>query len=123
MDFSDWDPELLAKLRVMIPLIEGKPCVNVDTLDRKAYACRRIGELEIEEDAIYGMCEWLDPDDARPDELTPGLAISNDCLEVGPDWWLDTYFNWYLVFDPELAARSLAGDHSWVDEFLAKGKP
>jgi hypothetical protein len=120
MDLSDWDSDLLKALQEMIPRIEGKPCVNIDTMDRKAYTCRRIGELAIEEDAVYGMCEWVDPAEARPDELTDGLAISQDGLQVGPDWWLDTYFNWYLVFTPELVARSLAGDHSWVDEFLAK---
>jgi hypothetical protein len=29
------------------------------------------------------------------------------------------YFGWYFVFDPALVARSLAGDHSWVESFLA----
>jgi hypothetical protein len=65
--------------------------VNIDTQDRSVYVCRRIGDLVIDEDSMEGMCDWVDSEDARPGELTDGLAISNDCLAVGPRWWLDTY--------------------------------
>ena len=63
----------------------------------------------------------MDPPEARPEELTGGMAIScGDCLELGPGWWFDDYFSWYMAYDPALVARSLSGDHSWVPKFLAK---
>ncbi|HVK14005.1 MAG TPA: hypothetical protein VM597_35005, partial [Gemmataceae bacterium] len=46
-----------------------------------------------------------------------------DCLQVGPGWWYDAYFGWYMVYDPARVARSLAGDHSWVPAFLAGFEP
>jgi hypothetical protein len=116
MDF--WDENLRAAVRAMIPEVEGKPCVHVGGDDRSVFVCRRISGIGIDEDSLNGVCDWVDPADARPDELTDGLAISCDCLRIGPGWWLDTYFNWYLVFDPALVSRSLAGDHSWVPAFL-----
>jgi hypothetical protein len=104
----------------MIRRIKGKPCVCIDSNDRSVYVSRRIDDLVITEDSVEGMCDWVEPYDARPGELTDGLAISNDCLQVGPGWWLDTYFNWYFVFDARLVRRSLTGDHSWVSPFLDK---
>src|SRR5262249_45077324 len=106
----------------------GKPCVNIGDYDGGVYVCRRISGLHTDEDSFNGQCEWVDPEDARPGELTDGMAISCDCVELGPGWWLDTYFGWYFVYDPELVARSLAGDHSWAQPFLdsnkrSKGKP
>jgi hypothetical protein len=118
MGFGSWDEDLLASVRAMLPLIEGKACVNIDTHDRSVYVCRRIGDLVVDEDSVEGTCDWVDPEHARPGELTDGLAISCECLQIGPGWWLDTYFHWYFVFDPDLINRSLAGDHSWVGPFL-----
>jgi hypothetical protein len=60
----------------------------------------------------------VDPEDARPGELTDGMAIGLDCLDMGPGWFQDTYFGWYFVYDPALVARSMAGDHSWVKGVL-----
>lgn len=120
MDFSDWDSDVLASVQAMLPEIEGKPCVHIDTLERSVFVCRRIGDLALDDVSIEGMCDWVDPAEARPDELTDGLAISCDCLEIGPGWWFDNYFNWYFVFDRDLVAKSLAGDHSWVEPFLDK---
>ena len=104
----------------MIAEVEGKPCVNFGEYDGGVYVCRRISGLEIDEDGcLNGTCEWADPEDARPDELTDGMAIGCDCVRLGPGWLQDTYFGWYFVYEPALVARSLAGDHSWVKGFLA----
>jgi hypothetical protein len=72
-----------------------------------------------EEGVVEGVCDWLDSADSRPDELTDGLAIGCDLLDVGDDWWFDIYFGQYYVFRPDLVGRSLNGDHSWVGDFLA----
>ena len=117
MDY--WDPHLRESVRVLIPEVEGKPCVNVGAHDRGVYICRRISGLGTDEDCFNGTCEWVDPPDARPDELTDGMAIDCASVRLGPGWWQDMYFGWYFVFDPALVARSLAGDHSWVEPFLA----
>jgi hypothetical protein len=105
----------------MIPLAEGKPAVHVDGRDGSVFVCRRLSDLRLalEECTFYGWCDWVDAPEARPGELSDGLAISYpDCLQLGPGWFLDRYFHWYMVYDPALVARSLAGDHSWVPEFL-----
>ena len=120
MDF--WDENLRAKVHALIPQLEGKPCLNVDGHNGRVHRCRRISQLETNEDSLEGVCDWVEPADARPDELTDGLAISCDCIRLGPGWLLDTYFDWYLVFDPALVARSFAGDHSWVGPFLDSGR-
>jgi hypothetical protein len=117
MDY--WDADLRASVRAMIPEVEGKPCVNVGGYDGGIYVCRRVSGLATDEDCLNGLCDWVDPADVRPDELTDGLAISCDCVRVGPGWFQDLYFGWYFVFDAALVARSLAGDHSWVPSFLA----
>jgi hypothetical protein len=76
--------------------------------------------LAADENCFYGECNWADPPEARPDELTDGLAVSYpDCLSVGPGWFYDAYFDWYFVYDPPRVARSLTGDHGWVPRFLA----
>ena len=85
---------------------------------RGGHICRRIIGLSTDEDCFNGTCEWAEPTDARPDELTGGMAISCDCGRLGPGWWQDMYFGWYFVYEPGLVARSLAGDHSWVKAFL-----
>jgi hypothetical protein len=118
------EPEKAAALVTMIPLIHGKPCVNV-TSDGSVCVSRRIFGIRVEWDSIgqsvfYQLLAknaWVDPPRKRPDSLTEGLAIGSDCLEVGPTWWFDTYFRWWFVFDPALVARTVAGDHSWVGEF------
>jgi hypothetical protein len=130
MDY--WDPKVRESVQAMIPEVEGKPCVNVgghDGLDEddpnhlptreSAFVCRRISGLGTDEDCFNGQCDWVDAPDARPEELTDGMAISCDCVRLGPGWWQDMYFRWYFVYDPVLVARSLAGDHSWVPSFLA----
>ena len=71
-----------------------------------------------EDGSLNGTCEWVDPEDARPGELTDGMAICCDCVRLGPGWLQDTYFGWYFVYEPGLVARSMAGDHSWVKGFL-----
>ena len=116
MDF--WDANLRASVQAMIPDVEGKPCVNTGEYDGGVYVCRRMHGITIDEDALSGNCDWVDPDDARPGELTDEFVISCDCVRIGSGWWQDTYFGWYFVFDPEFVARSLAGDHSWVGPFL-----
>ena len=121
MDY--WDPSLRESVRAMLPEVEGKPCVNVGGYDGGVYVCRRISGLGTDEDCFNGQCDWVDPADARPDELTDGMAISCDCVRLGPGWWQDLYFRWYFVYDPPLVARSLAGDHSWVGAFLDAVKP
>jgi hypothetical protein len=116
MDY--WDEERREAVHALIPEVEGKPCVNVSGDDGAVYVCRRISGLETDEDCFNGTCEWAEPADARPDELTDGMAISCDCVRLGPGWWQDMYFGWYFVYEPGLVARSLAGDHSWVKAFL-----
>lgn len=113
-----WDKRQRDVARALIPEVDGKPCVNVGGSDGGVYVCRRISGLHTDEDTFHGECEWADPEDARPGELTDGMAIGCDCVELGPGWWLDTYFGWYFVYDPGLVARSLAGDHAWVRPFL-----
>jgi hypothetical protein len=102
----------------MIPEVEGKPCVNVGVYDGGVYLCRRVSGLDTTEDSFNGACEWVDPEDARPGELTDEMSISCDCVRLGPGWWRDVYFGWYFVYDPKLVARSQAGDHAWVQPFL-----
>lgn len=124
MDY--WDPNLRESVRAMIPEVEGKPCVNVGGYDgpetnprQSVFVCRMISGLATDEDCFNGTCEWVDPPDARPDELTDGMAVDCASVRIGAGWWQDMYFGWYFVFDPALVARSLAGDHSWVESFLA----
>jgi hypothetical protein len=110
----------------MIRLAEGKPAVHVDGHDGSVCVCRRLSDLRLalDECTLYGWCDWVDPPEARPGELSDGLAISYpDCLQLGPGWFVDGYFNWYMVYEPSLVARSLAGDHSWVPAFLKSAAP
>ena len=116
MDY--WDEGLRKAVHAMIPEVEGKPCVNVGGPDGGMYVCLRISGLGTDEDCFNGQCDWVDPADARPDELTDGMAISCDCVRLSPVWLQDMYFGWYFVHDPGLVARSMAGDHPWVNGFL-----
>jgi hypothetical protein len=116
-------PDEYAAVMAMIPLAEGKPAIHVDARDGTVFVCRRVSGLRVDSKmwTLWGECEWVDPPEARPEELTDGMWIScGDCLKLGPGWWLDGYFGWYMVYDSALVARSLAGDHSWVPAFLAK---
>jgi hypothetical protein len=121
MDY--WNAELRESVRAMIPEAEGKTCVNVGGYDGGVYVCRRVSGLATDEDCLNGTCDWVDPPDARPDELTDGMAIDCTSVRVGPGWWQDMYFGWYFVFDAALVAKSLAGDHSWVGPFLDSVRP
>lgn len=121
-DLRTAHPDQYAAIQALIPLAEGKPAVHVDGNDGSVFVCLQVHGLHVvpEEWTFYGECEWFDPPEARPDELTDGMAIScGDCLRVGRGWWYDAYFNWYMVYDPALVARSVSGDHSWVPAFLA----
>lgn len=113
-----WNVELRKAVQALILEMEGKPCVNVGDYDGGVYVCRRISGLHTDDDSFNGQCEWVEPEDSRPDELTDGMSISCDCVRLGIGWWQDAYFRWYFVYDPELVARSLVGDHSWVRPFL-----
>jgi len=113
----------LDKAAAMFASVTGKPCVNVDANSGKVHYCRRIYDLSVAEDQLDGSCDWLDAEDARPDELTDIWAISADLLDVGDTWWLDLYFDWYFVFTREFVERSARGDHSWVAGFLAAVVP
>jgi hypothetical protein len=125
-DFRDAEEEKYTSVMAMIPLAEGKPVVLVDETDQSVFVCRRVSGLHLVRDecVFYGECDWVDPPEERPDELTDGMAISYpDCLDLGPGWWYDSYFHWYFVYEPTLVAQSLAGDHSWVAGVLASDSP
>ena len=123
--YRDGRPELYDKVRAMIPFVEGEPCVCVERyLEAPVFHCRRVSGLHIDEYmSVNGRCDWIEPSEARPDELPDQISIGYDCLEVGPGWWYDNYFHRWFVFDPDLVQRSLRGDHSWVEEFKATAGP
>lgn len=75
-----------------------------------------------DDDSFNGECDWVDPEDSRPGELTDGMSISCDGVRLGPGWWQDLYFRWYFIHDPQLVSRAMAGDHSWVPAFLEANK-
>ena len=108
----------LSKAEAMFEQLDGQPCVNVDANAGHVHVCNRIYDLLIADEVVEGMCDWKDSFDRRPDELTDGMAIGSDLLDVGNDWWLDMYFNWYFVFTPRFVKLSILGDDSWVTEFL-----
>lgn len=117
MDFED--PKQCEAVQAMIAEAEGKPCINFGEYDGGVNICRRLSGLEVDGDGCFnGTCEWVDPEESRPDELTDGMAIRFDCLKIGPGWWQDTCFGWYFVYDSALVARSMAGDISWVKGFM-----
>ena len=120
MDY--WNEDLRKAVRAIIPEVEGNPCVNVGGPDGGVYVCRRISGLGTDEDCFNGHCDWVDPPDARPDELSDEMAIDCSSVRLGPGWWQDMYFGWYFVYDPLLVARSLGGDHSWVESILKSAK-
>ena len=118
MNDDDRDYMILGRAASMIAEIDGHPCINVDADSLNVCICRRIHSLFVNGGVIEGTCEWITPRDERAEELTDGLAIGCDCLDVGDAWWHDTYFNWYFVFDEGFVTRTLAGDTSWITPFL-----
>jgi hypothetical protein len=110
----------LARAAAMFPRLSGQPCVNIDANTGDVHLCKRLYDLQVDFDTLLGTCDWQDPAEDRPDELTDEMCIGSDLLDASDDWWFDIYFNWYLVFTPALVDRSLKGDHSWVSEFLRK---
>lgn len=109
----------LGRAARMFSRISGKPCVSIAAATGAVYVCRNIHDLRVNEGAVEGICDWLDSDDSRPDELTDGLSIGCDLLDVGDDWWFDIYFGCYYVFSSDLVERSMKDDHAWVRDFLA----
>ena len=103
----------------MFPRVSGRPFVHVDAESRDVHFCRSISELRVKEGVLYGECDWVLPMEERPDSLTDGLAIGSDLLDVSSKWWLDIYFDWYLIFDAAVLAKATEGDSTWVGEFLA----
>ena len=118
MNSEEVNQTYLDRAAAMFSVVNGRPCVNVDAKTGEVYYCNRLDDLSTADDVLEGMCDWQASDDERPDELTDGVAIGSDLLDVGENWWLDMYFEWYFVFKPEFIERSSRGDHSWVPEFL-----
>ena len=119
MTYDDINDLYLGRAAKMFPRVDGKPCVIVDAETGAVHVCRSIHDLRVDEGVVEGVCDWLDPDEPRPEEMTDGLAIGCDLLDVGEGWWFDIYFGQYYVFRPDLVGRSLNGDHAWVRDFLA----
>lgn len=123
MDFKTACPEYYEAVQAMIPLIEGRPCVHVDKTTGAVCVSRKMSGVHIDTESVYGMNDWVEPEECRPGELTDEFVISYACLEIGSYGWYDNYFQWYFVFHPEMVARSMAGDHSWVWRFLRLRPP
>jgi hypothetical protein len=115
---EDIDDMYLGRAARMFTRISDQPFVSIDTATTRSYVCVRIGNLRVNEGVAEGTCEWQDPPESRPDEMTDGIAIGCDLLDVGEDWWFDMYFHWYYVFEQSLVSRSLNGDDSWVPSFV-----
>src|SRR4051812_5923557 len=82
MDFED--PEARKAAQAMIAEAEGNSCVNFGEYDGEVYVCRRLSGLEVNEDGcLYGTRVWVDPEDARPGELTDGMAPAPGVGHVG----------------------------------------
>ena len=67
---DDWDAGLRNAVNALIPEVEGKPVVNTGFYDGGVYICRRIRGRHTREDRFNGECEWIDPEELRPGELT-----------------------------------------------------
>lgn len=109
----------LQRAIAMFERINGQPCLHLDTTTKKVHQSKRIYDLRVDEGVIWGYCDWIQPPEERPDSLTDGLAIGADLLDVGADWWLDLYFNWFFIFSIPLVERAMSHDHSWIEGFLA----
>lgn len=121
MTRDEVDAYYLAKAIAMFPRINNSPFIHVDANTRDVKICKRLFDLKVlHNDLVNGWCEWNEPEECRLPELTDELSIGSGLIDVGNDWWLDIYFEWYLVFAPEFVSRSLSGDHFWVDDFLQK---
>ena len=111
--------QYLARAVAMFPNVNNNPFVHLDANTREVQICKRVFDLSVlHNDLVHGWCEWAEQENRRPPELTDELSIGSGLLDVGNNWWLDIYFDWYLVFAPELVSRSLGGDCMWVDTFL-----
>lgn len=104
----------------MFPRISNHPCVNLHAFKRVVHVCRSIHSLRSEEGVIWGTCDWEDVHEDRIPELTDGLAIGCDQLEVGETWWFDMYFGWFFIFDRRLVDLSQNRDTTWVPSFLER---
>ena len=109
-------------LRAMIPRIEGKPCVYLNRYTKQVFVCLGISDIRAEEDCVTGMNRWIDPPESRLDYLTDEFSLGYDLLEFGPNCWYDEYFQAWYVFDPEMVARSMQGDHAWAGPYLGLDK-
>ena len=49
------------------------------------------------------------------------MAINCDCVRLGPGWWQDMYFGGISCTTPA-CGPVVAGDHSWVESFLASAR-
>ena len=58
-NFRTAEPEQYAALMAMIPLVEGKPVVNVGGSDGTVFVCRRIHDLHVdaEEGTLFSAPE------------------------------------------------------------------
>ena len=98
-DLGADEREKYAAVTAMIPLAEGKPAIHINRGERWVFVCRRVSGLHValEECCFYGECGSVEPPEARPDELTDGMAISYlDACSSGPGWWYDAYFSWWI---------------------------
>jgi hypothetical protein len=68
---AEWENR--AAVTAIIPLAEGKPAVDVEGRDGSVFICRRLSGLRL---APQEWCDWVDPPEARPGELSDGMAIS-----------------------------------------------
>ncbi len=118
---SSW-PSMCDALREMIPRIEGKPCVYINRYTKQVFVCRGIRDVRANADSVVGRNDWVDPPELRLDYLTDEFEISYDLLQFGPVCWYDSYFQGWYVFDPEMVARSMRGDHAWVKPYFGLDK-
>ena len=118
---SSW-PGMRDALRAMITRIEGKPCVYLNRYTKQVFVCSGISDIRADEDLVAGRNRWVDPPEARLDYLTDEFSLGYDLLQFGPDCWYDEYFQAWYVFDPEMVARSMRGDHTWAGPYLGLDK-
>ena len=102
----------------MFSRVNGNPCANVDLQSGDVFVSTTIVDLRVEDQTLFALCDWIEPDENRPFEMTNETVISGGLLDVGEHWWLDLYFDWFLVFDPDLVSLALSGIHDWVSDFI-----
>lgn len=106
--------------RRMIPGIEGKPAVYVMAFGGELiiFVSQRTSNIQMDDEMIIWSNDWIDPIDAWIDDIQEELSIGEGCLEVAPGWWFDCYFGSWFIFDPDMVAKSLARDDSWIGPYL-----